>query len=435
MKTNRVRYVIGSKGHYKIQIFVMHPSFCVCATCPEKRQPDEWEKEFPVRIQRKSIFPNDALDSSAYARQVKRDEEDRLRRAVLAAEKKGNAVGNSVSVGQLCDAYRNYQLEQGNRTSSDKHRINYIEKFFGKNTDAQKVTRADYNRFREELEQTKKRTLATSLRYTNTLLAIFNNGLKEEDLNFREHGLKHLKRPRVRNREKPVTFMEEQVNVLLGPAMIKYEREQGDWLRSVEASGKDENLAQVSYVPLRGFCLVAYLTLMRPINNLNLHWSQLVIGPGEDEGRFRLDDHKNSSRGVNVESALHPLLIRYLKAIMPSDHPAGPVHPNPKTGLPYISFVKQWKRLIEIANSILPPDQKLTGWRTHFYTWRHTGASRMAAHGIDPIKIVRMMGDTSLTTVMKHYFDSTVEEMAASIRDWTPFREPQEKEQLDLNPN
>ncbi|HEV7768735.1 MAG TPA: hypothetical protein VGQ76_27330 [Thermoanaerobaculia bacterium] len=34
--------------------------------------------------------------------------------------------------------------------------------------------------------------------------------------------------------------------------------------------------------------------------------------------------------------------------------------------------------------------------------------------------IVRMMGDTSLKTVMDHYFDSSVEHMQEVVAKWTP---------------
>jgi integrase len=80
----------------------------------------------------------------------------------------------------------------------------------------------------------------------------------------------------------------------------------------------------------------------------------------------------------------------------------------------------QWKRLVEIANAMLPADEQLTGKGAEFYTWRHTGASELAANGADPVMIVRMMGDTSLQTVMNHYFDSSVEHMQEVLMKWEP---------------
>lgn len=54
---------------------------------------------------------------------------------------------------------------------------------------------------------------------------------------------------------------------------------------------------------------------------------------------------------------------------------------------------------------MLPSDEQLSGVRMHFYTWRHTGASHLAASSKDPVLVTRLMGDTQLQTVMKHYFD------------------------------
>src|SRR5438093_8554571 len=50
----------------------------------------------------------------------------------------------------------------------------------------------------------------------------------------------------------------------------------------------------------------------------------------------------------------------------------------------------------------------------------YTGASELAARGADPVMIVRMMGDSSLRTVMDHYFDSSVEQMQEVLARWEP---------------
>jgi len=415
----RARYVLGAKGAYRIQIFVAHPPRCICDSCRDLRSPDAWDKPFRIRIQRRSIFPNDALDSSAYARQVKRYEEERLQREVNEAESKRIALGNRISVGQLCEMYRTYQRDSGKRLDRDRYRIDEIEEFFQTGTDAALITKDDYQRFRKGLQK-RKLSPSSELRTVNTLLAIFNHGLRE--LTGFDHQLKVVSKPKVRHRSKPVTFSEKQVDLLLGAAMDEYERQLAEQFRLVEASRKDPEKAQVSAAPLRGFCLIAYLTLMRPENNLTLEWSQVTLGPGDDQGSFRLDKHKNDDKGVLVEGPLHPLLVQYLRSIRPSESPSGLIHPNPETGKAYATIpVKQWVKLKRIANSMLAPNEQLTERRGHFYAWRASGASRLAAHGMDPIKIVRMMGDTSLATVTKHYFDSSLEEMAASVKTWVPF--------------
>jgi integrase len=119
-----------------------------------------------------------------------------------------------------------------------------------------------------------------------------------------------------------------------------------------------------------------------------------------------------------VEAALHPALVRYLRMITPGPEASGHVHPNPQTGEPYVNIRAQWARLVEIANGILSKHEQLAGVREHFYTWRHTGASELAAKGADPVMIARMMGDTSLKTVMDHYFDSSVEHMQEVLAKW-----------------
>jgi integrase len=77
-----------------------------------------------------------------------------------------------------------------------------------------------------------------------------------------------------------------------------------------------------------------------------------------------------------------------------------------------------------VANSMLPADEQLAGVRAHFYTWRNTGASELAARGADPVMIVRLMGDSSLRTVMDHYFDWSVEHMQHVLSSWNPVELP-----------
>jgi integrase len=163
--------------------------------------------------------------------------------------------------------------------------------------------------------------------------------------------------------------------------------------------------------------MIAYTTLMRPETNFDLRWEQLTIDEERDRGRFRLDAHKSAGKGVNVDAPLKPELV-LLKSIMPSKEPTGLVHPNPETGLAYVNIRMQWQRLVEIANEILAPDEQLTGVRQHFYTWRHSGASHVAASSKDPVLVMRLMGDTQLATVMKHYFDSDFEHMQIEVEKW-----------------
>jgi integrase len=301
--------------------------------------------------------------------------------------------------------------------------VHEIEAFLGPARDVQSIEYADYVRFCTRLEE---RGCATSTirRYTNTLIAIFNRAVKARLIP--AHHLTGIERPKVVTKKKPVIFTKRQVAVLLGSAMVRYEREQAElaqaYVREQEtrAAARRPPLTRrpPSVVPLRGLCLIAYLTLMRPECNFNLRWEHLVLNSANDRGRFCLDEHKNKDKGVEVDAPLKPELVRYLTAIMPSDDPEGLVHPNPETGEAYANIRKQWFRLVEIANEILGADEQLTGVRTHFYTWRHTGASHLAASSKDPILVTRMMGDTQLQTVMRHYFDSDLEHMQAEVERW-----------------
>jgi site-specific recombinase XerD len=47
-------------------------------------------------------------------------------------------------------------------------------------------------------------------------------------------------------------------------------------------------------------------------------------------------------------------------------------------------------------------DYKLDGRKADFFTFRHTGASHLAEKTKNPVLIIKMMGDTNITTVMRH---------------------------------
>jgi integrase len=154
-----------------------------------------------------------------------------------------------------------------------------------------------------------------------------------------------------------------------------------------------------SAVPLRGLCLVAYLTLMRPKNNKALTWEEVRIDPHTHTGWFKLDQHKNVNKGIKVRGKLADKLVDYLLSIRPANA-RGLIHPNPATCKPYVDIRKQWNRLIKIASRIL--GYELTGKKADFFNFRHSGASHTAMKGNKPtdlMSVVRMMGDTSLTTV------------------------------------
>ena len=167
-------------------------------------------------------------------------------------------------------------------------------------------------------------------------------------------------------------------------------------------------------VPLRGIVLIGLYTLMRPSNNLQLRWENITLHPAEDRGSFRLFKHKNADKGVLAEGALHPVLVRYLRTIQPSRH-AGYVHPNSATKKPYVNIRSQWRRLIVIANTMLEPEERISGRAEDMYVLRATGATLLAATGADPVLICNMMGDAQLETIRRHYFSSHIDHMQAAV--------------------
>ena len=408
-------FVVKRKdGTFDVQVPVKHPPFCLCRPCknPQNRSADSWGETVTIRTRRRSPSPKSYNKSVTFAENLRTRLEAELAEAVVVARAREDALANAVSVGTVCDNYLAWQKEQGKDWARDQYRVKEIREVLGETRDATTIRYDDYLRFRAHLEQRKCKP-ATIRRYVNTLIAIFNRAVKSRVLS--SHQLLNIERPKVVTTRKPVIFTRKQVATLLNSAMLRYEHEQNAAHRSYNPDTKQKG---PSVVPLRGFCLIAYTTLMRPETNFTLTWEQLTIDPVHDRGRFRLDAHKNASKGVNVDAPLKPELVRYLKTIMPEGNPFGLVHANPDTGEAYVNIRKQWLRLVEIANEILEPDEQLKDEREHFYTWRHTGASHLAASSKDPVLVMRLMGDTQLATVMKHYFDSDFEHMQAEVEKW-----------------
>jgi hypothetical protein len=429
-------YVVLRKDRrFDVSPPIVHPPYCLCALCrePKRAAHRKWEEPVVIRTRRASPYPDHRPKSAAYALRLKAELERELQNAVIEAEKERKALGSARSVGDICAYYLVWQLKHGKDWKRDQYRVIDLERMLGPERSAERVTYADYERIVDTLkngrpgadgEHMPPATKATVRRYVNTLIAIFNRAVKARLI--AHHQLKNIERPKVVSKKKPVIFTRRQVAVLLGSAMARYEREQADAFQAFEREQEERAAARrapltrrpPSVVPLRGFCLIAYMTLMRPETNFELRWEQLAIDPVKLKGRFALGAHKNADKGVEVDAPLKPELVGYLKAVMPSAKPKGLVHPNPETGAAYENIRKQWLRLVEIANEILGPDEQLTGARTHFYTWRHTGASNLAASSKDPVLVTRLMGDTQLQTVMNHYFDSDFEHMQAEVARW-----------------
>jgi integrase len=354
------------------------------------------------------------MRSVTFAEDVRREEERLLIAAVEDARKRRDAVATAVSLGIVCDMYREHQKEAGKRFDRDQYRIDVIEDFFGRARDVKTVDLEAADTLVSHLRLQRGVGSATIQRYLTTLIAMLNFAKSRRKI--AHHELEGMKREKQKKRSRPKTFSRRQVAILLGPAMERYEREQiEEYDRLVATSGRNR-VRQGSVLPLRGICLIAYRTLMRPDNNLSLRWEQLHIDRQARTGWYELPEHKNASKGVEVRAPIAPSLVAYLLTIMVSDKPSGYVHPNARTGEPYVNIRRQWDRLVEIANAMLPDDEQIKD--QVFYNWRHTGASELAATGADPVMITRMMGDTSLATVMEHYFDSSLEHMQLIVARW-----------------
>ncbi|MFZ2493512.1 MAG: tyrosine-type recombinase/integrase [Thermoanaerobaculia bacterium] len=412
--SNVVQWPKGT-GPFYIQPFITHPPFCICDWCKKKRQTaDEWSQPFRQWINRKSKFPYDKMRSVAYSDEVVREEERLLVEAVERSRRNREALGAAVSFTTLCKAYREHQIEKGKRYDKDQYRIDLLEEKFGER-DAVSINLDDADDLAEELRRDRGVGPQTINRYLTTLVAILNFGKTKRKI--ATHALDGLKKEEVRRPGRPRTFSRSQIEILFGAAMDAYELEQAEkGLRLGGKAGKN-TVMRGSVVPLRGICLIAYRTLMRPNNNLGLLWEELHIDEVARKRHFELKKHKNSSKGIEARGPLSPSLMEYLLSIRPEGKPTGLVHPSPETGKPYVNIRHQWKRLIEIANGLLAENEQITD-EIDFYNLRHTGASELVAKGADPVMIVRMMGDTSLATVMKHYFDSSLEHMQEVVERW-----------------
>src|ERR1051326_1826151 len=227
-------------------------------------------------------------------------------------------------------------------------------------------------------------------RIPNVLLARILGGGRTQD----HAQLEGVRVPQAPRDDEPEPWTGHELSVIRGPALAEYEREQNVWNAIVAKDKTNRGLRTPSYVPLRGLCLVAYYTMMRPKNNRALTWEEITLDADPRKCWFKLDQHKNVNKGIKARGGLANELLEYLRSIRPKNA-RGLIHPNPATGKAYVDIRKQWNRLIEIANRLL--GYQLTGKKADFFNFRHTGASHIAARSRDAhhlLGVVRMMGDT-----------------------------------------
>lgn len=417
-------YVSGRKGHFEIVPWINHPAFCVCDVCPKFREreaartgkplADVWGAPLPIRIRRVSPFPDNRKASAAAVLALKAEEEKRLLDALEQADAEKRARRNAVSFGMVADAYRAHLIAAKKEYNTSKSRIDNIEALIGRDRDVQAVDIAVY---KELLAEVSEMESETQRHYAAMLLAMLNFAKAERIIT--THQLEGVRLPLVIRDDSPEPWSQYEVAVIMGPAMDEFECEQAAWNEKVAQDKANRGFRCPSAVPLRGLCLVAYLTLMRPKNNKALTWEEVRIDPHTRTGWFKLDQHKNVNKGIKARGKLADKLVDYLLSIRPANA-RGLIHPNPATGKPYVDIRKQWNRLIKIASRIL--GYELTGKKADFFNFRHSGASHMAMKGNKPkdlMSVVRMMGDTSLTTVNRHYFNIDDEMLAEIVEGWS----------------
>lgn len=416
-------FVSGRKGRFQVVPWVTHPPFCVCSSCPTHRPreaartgkpiADVWAAPLDIRLRRVSPHPADRKASRVDAQLLKRDEEQRLVIAVQRADAERHARQTAIRFGAVVDAYRDYMIREGKDYKHAKSLIDNLEAFIGAERDTAAV---DFAIYQELLAEVANLHAETRRHYASMLLAMLNHAKAVRVIV--SHKLEGVRVPQVVRDEEPEPWTPKELSVIMGPALSRYEKEQRAWNEKVAQEKKNRGLRSPSFVPLRGLCLIAYYTMMRPTNNRHLDWEEITLDASTVRGTFKLNRHKNVNKGIKARGCLARELVLYLLSIRPAN-PSGPIHVNPETGKPYVDLRKQWKRLLDIAGQIL--GYKLKGKKAKFLNFRHTGASDVAKLGRDGhhlLRVVRMMGDTSLATVNRHYFNLDDEAMQEIIDGW-----------------
>ena len=427
---SKPKWVSGPLGNLYIEPPITHPAHCVCNDCPSHRQRLAHKKgltieeanalEITIRAKRRAPFQRNRSLSSEAARRVKQEEETRLlqllanaRHAEAAAIEAAAAELRVIRFGAVVDNYRRYMIDGDKDYDHAKSRIDAIENFFGRTRDTETLT---YSMYEELLAEVCQMHPETQRHYANTLLAMLNRAKAQRIIP--SHHLEGVIVPTVVRDDEPTPWTRRELGIIMGPALRQYEREQADWNAKVAQEKKNRGLRSPSYIPLRGLCLIAYYTMIRPGCNRALCWHEVTLDPDTLTGWYKLDKHKNVNKGIKARGPLAKELVEYLLAIRPPNA-SGLIHPNPATGEAYSNIRKQWYRLMEIAGRML--GYELQARSADFFNFRHTGASDIARRGRTAthlLAVVKMMGDTSLATVNRHYFNIELEMMQELVLGW-----------------
>ena len=138
----------------------------------------------------------------------------------------------------------------------------------------------------------------------------------------------------------------------------------------------------------------------------------MQINASRLEREFPPQRAQDAAKGIEVEGPVARACAISQGAYMPSAEPKGYVHPNPVTRKPY-QYPAQWERSWESQTRSCPkprgsePEMVL-------YKWSIRDASALAASESGPGDGGPMMGEKSLATVLRHYFNSDLRHMQAS---------------------
>ena len=278
---------------------------------------------------------------------------------------------------------------------------------FGGITPIDRIKSHDVQRWRDDLirNDLSPRTVNA---YMALLAGIYHHANRlGADVSVPTRGIRRLDE---RKDRPPLTLSATQVRALFA-TLPAYERRQGPSMRAPS-------------VPLRGLMLIAYYTLQREGSVFGVRWEDVNL----DERLIVFPATKNWRHVGRVRVPIDGALLAYLQTHHPGPGASGYVHPN-RAGQPYSDARKAWRTLIALTNIRL--DRLARMRRRHglsplaepipphfpLNNLRHTGASHLARSGaVSAQAVVEMMGDLSLATVERWYFNVGVEGVREDVR-------------------
>ena len=174
VRTSNPTHVTGKWPHFKIQPWINHPAFCICAQC-SKLPEDERGKTHSFRINRASPFKEnsrtDYLSSAQYALEVKAKEEAKL---TAGGDGWMAASPDRITFAQLAAAYLEANDSKRNAAIIEQHLV----PFFGALPAAQ-LRASDFRSYQRKRQQDDA-SPDTINREWNTLRAVLNFAEREE---------------------------------------------------------------------------------------------------------------------------------------------------------------------------------------------------------------------------------------------------------------